>query len=186
MDSAAVSGSIAYVRVQMYEKRHSLGGLTASIRPFVGGLDQGTPYTDINDGDTYKNRWWYLYTTNTGAPWTNALFNARRWGFHATASHPGDVFDETHINVAEYVIELWGLPSSFPTQFSGLRTFYNALVRELCLVAEVDAAAGMGGVIKVQKGGVKYAVYLVDVSDLNASSVRVKTSTGVKAIRLKT
>jgi len=186
MDTAAVSGTISYVRVQMRERRWSMGGLTASIRPYVGGLDQGTPVTTILDGSTYKDRWWYLYTDSGGARWTNDSFNAKRWGFHGNAFHLGDFFDETHVDVSEYIIELWGLSSAFPAQFSGLRTFYNALIRELCLVAEVDAPSGMGGVIKVQKGGVKYAVYLVDVTDTNASSVRVKTSTGVKAVRLKT
>ena len=78
------------------------------------------------------------------------------------------------------------LPGGFPTQFSGLRTFYNAAVRELCLVAEADAPSGMGGVLKVNKNGTDYAVYLVETSDGDASHVRIRTSTGTKAIRLKT
>lgn len=76
--------------------------------------------------------------------------------------------------------------SVFPTQYAGLRTFYGGTVKELCLVAESDAPTGMGGVLKVDKNGTIYAVYLVDTSDGNASSVRMQTSTGVKAIRLKT
>ena len=78
------------------------------------------------------------------------------------------------------------LPGGFPTQFSGLRTFYNSAVRELCLVAEGDAPSGMGGVLKVDKNGTKYAVYLVETSDGDASNIRIRTSTGTKAIRLKT
>lgn len=74
----------------------------------------------------------------------------------------------------------------FPVQFAGLRTFYGGAVRELCLVAVADAPAGMGGVLKVHKGGTDYAVYLVDTADPNASPVRINTSTAVKAIRLKT
>lgn len=80
----------------------------------------------------------------------------------------------------------WELLDSFPTQFAGLRTYYNSAVRELCLVAEADAPSGMGGVLKVDKNGTKYAVYLVETSDGDASNVRVRTSTGTKAIRLKT
>lgn len=76
--------------------------------------------------------------------------------------------------------------SVFPTQFSGLRTFYGGTVKELCLVAEGDAPSGMGGVLKVDKNGTIYAVYLVETSDTDASTVRVRTSTGTKAIRLKT
>jgi hypothetical protein len=64
--------------------------------------------------------------------------------------------------------------------------FYNAAVKELCLVAEADAAAGMGGVPKMRKGAVTYACYLVETTDPNASHVYVRTSTGTKAIRLKT
>jgi len=79
------------------------------------------------------------------------------------------------------------LPSiGFPTQYSGLRTYYGGAVKELCLVAAGDAPSGMGGVLKVDKNGTLYAIYLVETSDGDASSVRVRTSTGTKAIRLKT
>lgn len=80
------------------------------------------------------------------------------------------------------------LPSgpSFPTQYSGLRTYYNGAVRELCLVAVADAPTGVGGVLKVDKNGVKYAVYLVGTSDPDASSVYIRTSTATMAVRLKT
>ena len=44
----------------------------------------------------------------------------------------------------------------------------------------------MGGVIKVNKGGTVYALYLVETGDANASPVRVRTSTGIKSVRLKT
>lgn len=75
---------------------------------------------------------------------------------------------------------------SFPTQYAGLRTFYGGLVKELCLVAKADAATGMGAAPIIDKNGTLYAVYVVETSDLNASSVRVNTSGGVKALRLKT
>lgn len=75
--------------------------------------------------------------------------------------------------------------AGFPTQYSGLR-YYFGTVKELCLVAEADAPSGMGGVWKINKGGTNYAVYLVETGDGNASGVRVNTTTGVKAARLKT
>ena len=74
----------------------------------------------------------------------------------------------------------------FPAQFAGLRAFYGGAVRELCLVAEADAPTGMGGVLKVLKGGTPYAAYLVETGDANASPIRVRTGAGTKAIRLKT
>lgn len=74
----------------------------------------------------------------------------------------------------------------FPTQYFGLRAFYRGAVKDLCLVATADAPAGMGGVPRVQKGGVTYAVYLVETTDPNASPVRISTSAGTKAIREKT
>jgi hypothetical protein len=85
----------------------------------------------------------------------------------------------------------WGLsesgpPPEFPPQFFGLRAYFQDAIRDLCLVAEADAPAGMGGVLKILKGATKYAVYLVETSDPNASPIRVRTSTGVKAVRLKT
>lgn len=71
----------------------------------------------------------------------------------------------------------------FPTQYSGLR-YYHGTVKELCLVATADAPAGSQW--RIMKGGVTYAVYLVDTSDSNASAIRVNTASGVKAARLKT
>lgn len=73
--------------------------------------------------------------------------------------------------------------AAFPTQYAGLR-FYKGTVQELCLVALADAPAG--NQIRIRKGGTDYAAYLVDTSDTNASAVRVRTSAGTKAIRLKT
>lgn len=73
----------------------------------------------------------------------------------------------------------------FPTQYSGLRYFHGT-VKELSLVALADAPTGMGGQWRIRKGGVDYAVYLVETSDPNASGVRIRTSTGTKAARLKT
>lgn len=75
---------------------------------------------------------------------------------------------------------------AFPAQFLGLRTYYQGAVKDLCLVAEADAPTGMGGVIKIDKGGTLYAVYLVETTDPDASPVRVETSAGTKAIREKT
>lgn len=82
--------------------------------------------------------------------------------------------------------ELLPDPGSFPTQFFGLKAYYQGAVKDLCLVAEADAPSGMGGVLKVHKGGTNYAVYLVETTDPDASPVYVRTSTGVKAIREKT
>lgn len=77
------------------------------------------------------------------------------------------------------------LPSlSFPTQFFGLRVYDNGAVQDLCLVATADANSG--NQLRLRKGSTTYAVYLVDTSDGNASTVRIRTSAGTKAIRLKT
>ena len=76
--------------------------------------------------------------------------------------------------------------TGFPVQYSGLRVYYDSAVHDLCLVAVGDAPSGMGGVLKVKKNSTNYAVYLVETTDPMASSVRIKTSTGIKAIRLKT
>jgi len=75
---------------------------------------------------------------------------------------------------------------AFPTQYAGLRTYYSGAVKELCLVATADAPSGMGAVPRVRKGGTTYAIYLVETTDPNASSVRIQTSAGTKSIRLKT
>ena len=74
----------------------------------------------------------------------------------------------------------------FPTQFLGLKTFVQGTIKDLCLVAEADAPAGMGGVIKFNKGGTIYSVYLVEIDDVDATPIRIQTSTGTKAIRIKT
>ena len=79
-----------------------------------------------------------------------------------------------------------GRASSFPTQYAGFTVQKTSGTIELCLVATTDGAIGMGGVPMVSKGGVTYALYLVETSDSNASPVRIQTSAGVKSVRLKT
>ena len=69
----------------------------------------------------------------------------------------------------------------FPTQYPGLRTYYGGAVVSLCMVAVADAPAG--DVPRVHKNGTTYAVYLVDTTDPNASSVRLRTNDGTKSIR---
>ncbi len=78
------------------------------------------------------------------------------------------------------------LPGGFPTQYSGFKVRKTGSTIELCMVATADAPTGMGGSIRVYKGATTYALYLVEISDGNASPVRVKTVTGVKSVRLKT
>lgn len=87
-------------------------------------------------------------------------------------------------NLIIFVEEDVGGP--FPTQFSGLRTYYGGAVQELCLVAVADAPTGMGGQMFIDKNGTTLALYLVETSDPDASSVRISTSAGTKSIRLKT
>lgn len=87
--------------------------------------------------------------------------------------------------VPTWVYVGWELLSTFPAQFSGLRTFYDGVIVELCLVAAADAPTGMGGRMLVDKSGTR-CVYLVETTDPQASKVRIRTSTGTKSIRLKT
>lgn len=79
-----------------------------------------------------------------------------------------------------------GAGAAFPTQFSGLRYYDNGAVQDLCLVATADAPASMGGQLRIDKNGTVYAVYLVETTDGNASTIRIRTTTGTKALRLKT
>lgn len=103
------------------------------------------------------------------------------------AKWPGLQRSKGHFNeFSEFVQLPTADGGAFPSQFSWLRTYYNAAVRELCVVSTADAPVGMGGSIRVQKGGVSYAVYLVETTDPNATPVRVATSAGTKAIRAKT
>lgn len=76
--------------------------------------------------------------------------------------------------------------TGFPTQYSGLKVYYNGAIRELCLVAVADAPAGMGAAPRISKGGVTYAVYLVETTDPDATPVRLRTTTGTKSVRRKT
>ena len=91
-----------------------------------------------------------------------------------------DVFARHDPNVSPVSVVV---PPSFPTQYFGLRAYYDGAVVDLCLVAEADAAAGMGAAPLFDKNGTTYAVYLVETSDPNASWMRTRTSAGVKAIR---
>lgn len=74
----------------------------------------------------------------------------------------------------------------FPTQYLGLKAYFRGAVQDLCLVAVADAPTGMGAVWKVLKGGTNYAVYLVETTDPNATPLYIRTTTGTKAVRIKT
>ena len=77
----------------------------------------------------------------------------------------------------------YGGAFSFPMQYSGLR-YFDDVVKELCLVAVVDAPAGDQW--RIKKGSETLAVYLVDPSDPDASNMRIAANGGVMAARLKT
>ena len=72
----------------------------------------------------------------------------------------------------------------FPTQYFGLKVRGVSSTLDLCLVAVADAPAG--NQLRVRKGATTYAVYTVDTTDPQASPLRLRTSAGTKAIRLKT
>jgi len=82
----------------------------------------------------------------------------------------------------------WGAPSTaaFPTQYGFLSVRKTGSTIILCAVGTADAPAGMGGQLRVYKGGATYSLYLVETTDPNASPLRIQTSTGIKAVRLKT
>lgn len=76
---------------------------------------------------------------------------------------------------------------AFPTQYLGLRVRKSGSTLDLCLVATADAPSGMGGQLRIRNaGGTIRAVYLVETTDPNASPLRLRTTTGTKAVRLKT
>jgi hypothetical protein len=103
---------------------------------------------------------------------------------YAATGPPGDVYlrrDWTR----PYPEGAAGGPA-FPTQYAGLRVWDDGAMVELCVVAEADAPSGMGGVLKLRQPGATRVVYLVEPHDSNASTVRVQTTTGTKAIRKKT
>lgn len=98
------------------------------------------------------------FLLGNNGPQNDGYLRSRRWAFDAAAS-------------------------AFPAQFAGLRYFLGT-VKELALVALGDAPAGDQW--RIRKGGTDYAVYLVDTTDPNASQIRIQTSEGLKAARLKT
>jgi hypothetical protein len=82
----------------------------------------------------------------------------------------------------------WFRPGSgsFPTQHDGLLYWDGVVWKSLCLVAEADAAVGMGAAPLVEAAGVFYSPYVVETTDPNASPVFVETTTGWHSIRFKT
>jgi len=109
---------------------------------------------------------------NVLAPYTTPVLNAVNFAL-SLFSQP------TYPNIGWELLPSIG----FPVQIAGLRYFLGVM-RELCLVALADAPPGDQW--RIRKNGIDYAVYLVDVSDPYASQVRIQTSAGLKAARLKT
>lgn len=97
---------------------------------------------------------------------------------------PGDPVRIPGTSVPGQFIE-W-TSSTFPTQYLGLRVWHSGAVVELCMVAAADGATGMGDIPMIRKGGVTYAIYLVETADPNASAVRIAAELGTKSIRKKT
>ncbi|UCB56697.1 MAG: hypothetical protein JSV30_05705 [Candidatus Omnitrophota bacterium] len=61
----------------------------------------------------------------------------------------------------------------------GLRVRYGGqAVKIACELAETSVSP-----LRIRKGGATYAIVLVDTGDSMASSVRINTSTGIKALR---
>lgn len=85
-----------------------------------------------------------------------------------------------------FILGISGAASGFPTQYDGLKGYDGTATVSLSLVATADAPSGMGGQLRISKGGTTYAVYLVDTTDGNASKFRIDTTTGTKSLRLKT
>lgn len=77
-------------------------------------------------------------------------------------------------------------PVLFPPQMFGLRGRTASGTVDLCLVNIGDAGVGFGGVLEIWKAGLLLAIYLVDPNDPFASPFRIQTTTGTKAVRLKT
>lgn len=129
---------------------------------------RGEKYPESNDG--------YLYSGPGLTPYGRGLYGIG--DYQTPASNDGYLRREGRPNDAAIA----GMGTPFPTQYSGLRV-YSGSVLELCMVAISDAPAGDQW--RVSKGGTTYAVYLVDTTDTNASPVRIKTQSGIKAARLK-
>lgn len=71
------------------------------------------------------------------------------------------------------------------TGAQGLRVRKGSGTLELQLVVVADATPGMGGQWRFRRAdGITYVVQLVETTDPNASPLRLKTATGVKAARL--
>lgn len=74
----------------------------------------------------------------------------------------------------------------FPPQFGGFKMRTSSGTVELCMVARGNGNPNITDKLRTQKGSTIYDLYLVETSDINASSVHIKTSQGIKAIRKKT
>lgn len=83
-----------------------------------------------------------------------------------------------------YPLTSWTPPHQFVAVVADLNS--SRKHRQACLVAVADAPTGMGGVPRIDKNGTTYAIYLVETTDPNATPVRLQTTTGTKAIRIKT
>ena len=98
----------------------------------------------------------------------------------------GDYWGNNYFAPRYFAEGFWGYSgviSGFPTQYGGL-FYFDGVAKELCLVGLGDAPGGDR--VTISKNGTLYALYLVDPADPDASNVRLKTSDGVKSVRLKT
>lgn len=173
------------------------GAQTVDQGPFP--LPRISPYPDLNAGWVYPTpvvsprdgrqsagvaASQVDFALKQAAPVTGLRWNGLLLGMPvATVAYraPGA---STYVQVVGATL-VWA-SSSFPLQYAGLRVQANGRMVELSVVDLANAPSGMGGVWRVQMVGSTKAVYLVDTTDPQASPVRVRTTTGTKAARLKT
>lgn len=83
----------------------------------------------------------------------------------------------------------WPNPVSTSTsyQYSTICTYIPAAAYYHGLkvqgVGELALCDAVNNPLRIRKGGVTYGIELVDISDPNASKIRIKTGAGIKAIR---
>lgn len=132
-------------------------------------------------GTDYITRTWITEQLNA------SQLNASTWTFRRYTYL--NCFSLPHVGISHYVIRLYYGSSSYNTRIEnfaytpvvdcGLRVYDGTQTISIAC----EDPASVSSPLRIAKNGNIYGIVLVDTTDPNASKIRIKTSSGIKALK---
>jgi hypothetical protein len=155
VDTAAVSGTVSFVRMKFRAKYAHVGGgaiVVKAYQPRINATNRGSQIAITTSFADYSQD--FATDPADSAAWTNAKVNAQSWGARLDASTDSP-FGDPQAYLSEFSLELWGPPADqestpasvgivmgvgAPTPVPGVVTSLVESVGILAAVASLDSS----------------------------------------------